>query len=116
MSVVNELLGCNKELINLLMKGLPIEDREDYIGQIDHLLEKRGTILYSLDFKSQETLQAKNLLMDQDQEIRTLLAKQQAQIKEDLKLLKAQKQKNQQYANPYQTLNMHDGAFYDKRK
>lgn len=117
MSSIQELLLCNEDLLQMLRKGLPEDEkREAYLADINKLLDNRSTVLMKVDFTDGAVQQQKEQLVREDAEIRKLMAEQQNIIKEDIKRLKAQRQKKKQYANPYQSLAQQDGIFYDKRK
>ena len=54
-------------------------------------------------------------LVELNQQVEQLLQKQKQEIQQDIKQLHIQKQSNQKYTNPYESLSI-DGVFYDKRK
>ncbi|NRG47009.1 hypothetical protein [Bacillus sp. CRN 9] len=110
-----ELVHCNELFLKHLNSGLPVEEREAYLAESDRFLEQRGKIMTLINFQAAETTQLQNILIEQDQEIQSKLQAQQKVIKEDMKKLKLQREKNKQYANPYQSIQQHDGTFYDKR-
>ena len=115
MKTTTDFIACTRELLLHLNQGLPEHDREVYIKKTDDLLDQRFTIMRQVDFQSVEAEKMKDVLLKQDRAIKQLLEQHQQVIKDDIKRLKVQKEKSKHYANPYASVGMSDGAFYDKR-
>ncbi|MDQ0269084.1 hypothetical protein [Cytobacillus purgationiresistens] len=109
------MLRCNAAFLIHLQTGLPEDGREEYISATEQFLEERGEMLPLIEFANAEANRLKEQLIQQDQEIHRILQAHQALIKEDIKQLKLQREKKKHYANPYQSVQQHDGTFYDKR-
>jgi flagellar protein FliT len=116
MSAVKILLEITKNLNDHVEAGLPKEDREPYIERLNELLEQRQSIIDKLPVAySDEELRMGKLIVKLNETIEPLLVMQFEQIKNNLSLMKKKKERNVQYANPYQSLSS-DGMFFDKKK
>ena len=112
---LTKFLTCTRDLLLHLNQGLPENEREAYIQKTDDFLDQRFTLMRQVDFQSAEVEKVKEVLLKQDRAIKQLLEQHQQIIKDDIKRLKVQKEKGKQYANPYASVGMNDGVFYDKR-
>ena len=75
--------------------------------------EKTFAVDQTTIFPAEEELGKK--LVKLNQQVERLLQKQKQEIQQDIKQLHLQKESNQKYTNPYESLSI-DGVFYDKRK
>lgn len=118
-SIVNILVAFikkTKELQIHLEKEFPEEEREDYIGTIERLLEERQGILTDLpDLSTVLDERNKVEMISLETKIQELMKKHQEKIKTDIKTLQLQKKKGQNYSDPYSNVSA-DGMFLDKKK
>jgi flagellar protein FliT len=117
MSGVNILLEITKNLLDHVNKGLPAdEEREPYIERLNELLEQREALIQKLPSTYTEEEQSTGrMIVQMNETIEPLLTAQLEEIRNDLSLMKKKKEKNTQYANPYQSMSA-DGMFFDKKK
>jgi flagellar protein FliT len=115
MSAVKILLEITKNLFDHVSSGLPKEEREPYIEQLNELLDQRQAIVDKLPVVySEEEQRMGQMIVKMNETIEPLLLRQFEEIKHNLSLMKKKKEKNGQYANPYQTLSA-DGMYFDKK-
>jgi flagellar protein FliT len=115
MSAVKILLEVTKNLFNHVKVGLPKEDRESYTERLNELLDQRQAIMNKLPTTySEEEQRMGQMIVKMNEAIEPLLVRQFEEIKHNLSLMKKKKEKNVQYANPYQTLSV-DGMYFDKK-
>lgn len=95
------------------------EERDDFFKEVDRLLEERGKLIESirvqqiqLDFSSKN----KAILIELDKGILERLQNVMGLVKNDLKTLQVSKKKKEQYINPYSSVHVMDGKYYDRKK
>jgi flagellar protein FliT len=116
MSAVKILLEITKNLFDHVSAGLPKEDREPYIERLNELLEQRQAIIDKLPATyTEEEQRMGKTIVKMNETFEPLLARQLEEIKQNISTMKKKKEKNTQYANPYQSLSA-DGMFFDKKK
>ena len=95
------------------------EDRETLLIAVDELLEERGQLIASLQ---QENIQLSKtnpqhaLLQELDKGIREKLASIMGEIRQDMKNVQTAKKSEVQYNNPYASVRVMDGKYYDQKK
>ncbi len=116
MSVVSELLGITKAMVELLREPIEKEKRDAVIEQIEEMLEKREQLLKQLPatLTEEEKKMGKQLLA-LDRETNNLLRQFKQQIQQDLKQIKQTREAVDRYDDLYDSLAI-DGMFYDKRR
>jgi flagellar protein FliT len=115
MSAVKILLEVTKNMFDHVSGGLPKEEREPYIERLNELLDQRQVIMEKLPVTySEEEQRIGRLIVKMNETVEPLLVRQFEEIKHNLSLMKKKKEKNVQYANPYQTLSA-DGMYFDKK-
>ncbi|MFE1243056.1 hypothetical protein ACFW35_02900 [Fictibacillus sp. NPDC058756] len=115
MSAVKILLEITKNLFDHLSSGLPKEEREPYIERLNEMLDQRQAIMGKLPATySDEEQRLGQMIVKMNETIEPLLVRQFEEIKHNLSIMKKKKEKNVQYANPYQTLSA-DGMYFDKK-
>jgi flagellar protein FliT len=115
MSAVKILLEITKNLFDHVSSGLPKEEREPYIERLNELLDQRQAIMDKLPaVYSEEEKRMGQMIVKMNETIEPLLVRQFKEIKHNLSMMKKKKEKNVQYANPYQTLAV-DGMYFDKK-
>lgn len=115
MSAVKILLEITKNLFDHVSSGLPKEEREPYIERLNELLDQRQAIMNKLPATySEDEQRMGQMIVKMNETIEPLLVRQFEEIKHNLSMMKKKKEKNVQYANPYQTLSA-DGMYFDKK-
>ncbi|MFC4322481.1 hypothetical protein [Litchfieldia salsa] len=114
---VEKLYRDTKQLIQLLENPVPKEDRDDYIANIEQMLESREQLMDKLNppYTEEEMRLGKELIDDQkiiDEKFKMI----KSQIQTDLNQLSKTKESNNKYTNPYQSLSNGDGMFFDRKK
>lgn len=118
MDLFEQLLQDSAKLYQLLTNIPKGEERDEYISQVNVLLDNRGKII--------ESLQKENLLLNRnDKSHATLIELDKAigerlnhvllVIKDDLRNLNQTKKSEQRYLNPYSNVGVMDGKYYDKK-
>lgn len=114
-----QLLQVSAKLFQLLETVPKSEQRDEFLVEVDRLLEQRGKVLEALrDENVQFSKENKvhNMLIDLDKGIQERLELVMQAVKTDMKHLQTAKQKEQQYINPYSSVRVMDGKYYDKKK
>lgn len=116
---VENLLIISAKLYKHLTDIPEADERDDFIDEINDLLEQRGELLSTFQEIDQETLRNHQLmphLLELDKGIQQRLQKVMSAVKEDLKRLQKSKKSEQQYLNPYSDVRVMDGMYYDGKK
>ena len=118
MEMVQQLLQVSAKLYQHLT-DLPTDDkRDEYIEKIHTLLDERGLLINKLK-KEKFTIDATNkshsTLVQLDKGIRERLDIVMKAIQSDLKDLQNAKKYEKQYLNPYASVQVMDGRYYDKK-
>jgi flagellar protein FliT len=115
MSAVKILLEITKNLFDHVRASLPKEDRERYIERLNELLDQRQVIMDKLPaVYSEEEQRLGRMIVKMNETIGPHLTRQLEEIKHNISMMKKKKEKNVQYANPYQTISA-DGMYFDKK-
>ncbi|MCF6138748.1 hypothetical protein [Pseudalkalibacillus berkeleyi] len=116
MSQVQELLEHTEKLYDHVQKGLPEDEPEDYLDELNQYMEYRQKLIERLsgDYTDKEKELGKQLV-EINKLIQPYLNDQMKHIKMQLMKIQTKRTNNTKYANPYQT-NRADGMFFDKRK
>ncbi len=117
MSQVQKLHEVTSQLYELVQEEPAAEEREEIIGKVNDLLDKREVLLQDIQgpYSDEEKKFGKEIVhMDLFVQERTnALMKQ---VKMDIARTKKQKSSNQKYTNPYQNVSNYDGMFMDQKK
>ena len=118
MGPVERLLSISARLNEHLSTIPNGDDREEFIEKIDVLLDERGTIIGELQQsgKSLDGHQLNKHLQELDRSIQEKLKKVMTAIKTDMKTIQQSKKTEQQYSNPYSSVRVMDGMYYDGKK
>jgi flagellar protein FliT len=112
---VKILLEITKNLFDHVSAGLPKDEREPYIERLNVLLNQRQASIDKLHAAfSGEEHRMGQMIVKMNETIEPLLLGQFEEIKHNISMMKKKKEKNVQYANPYQTLSA-DGMYFDKK-
>lgn len=117
MNNVQVLYELTSEMYQLLQQ-LPTKDERDIlIDKITTFIEKRGALIK--EFKAPYTDEELKLgaeIVKMNTFIDSQFDQLKQHIQQDIRSFKIKKQSRKKYSNPYQSLETHDGIFYDKRK
>lgn len=119
MAEVENFLTASVNLYKHLTHRPTDEDRDEFIEQINMLLEDREQSIKeissrtSLDIKNHELYET---LLKLDQGIIKELEKVMALIKTDIKSLQQKKRHEGSYTNPYAATQTMDGMYFDNKK
>lgn len=118
MNKTQQLLQISAKLFQHLTDFPEEEKRDDYIDKINHLLDERGILMEQMQ-REHFVLELENkshrMLVELDNGIRERLNNVMKVIQNDLKELQNAKKHEQQYMNPYASVQVMDGRYYDKK-
>ena len=102
------------------MESIPKgEERDEFIQDINRQLDERGKVLELLQEESIQ-MDPENkthaMLLELDKGICERLDKVMQEVKLDMKNLQTAKKNEKQYSNPYSSVRVMDGMYYDKKK
>jgi len=118
MQLINQLLQVSANLFKLLSDIPKGEDRDEYIDNINSMLDKRGKIIENLvqeGFLFDEQNRIHRTLLELDNGIKERLTAVMSAVKQDMANLQKTKKSEQQYFNPYSNVRVMDGMYYDKK-
>ncbi|MFC4409554.1 hypothetical protein ACFOZY_03775 [Chungangia koreensis] len=118
MDAVEKLLISSKKLYDHLLDKPNKDQREEYIKQIDYLLEQRERDIFSIKDSGIMLIEHTDYqtILKYDNDIRERLSTIMLQIKTDMKNVQLTKKSEQSYLNPYAATLTLDGMYFDKRK
>ncbi|RPJ96834.1 flagellar protein FliT [Rummeliibacillus sp. TYF005] len=119
MELVQEFLQVSAQLYKHLTKLPPDKERDEYIQKIDEYLDKRGSIIKQIQKLEVNPLPGhpfEKQLRELDKGIRERLKKAKAEIAQDMKNLQKTKKSEQRYVDPYSSVRVMDGTYFDGRK
>lgn len=114
-----QLLQLSAKLYKLLETVPKGEQREEFIDEVNELLDERGLVLEALrdeNYKFDQANKVHGMLIDLDKGIRERLDIVMDAVKADMKNLQTAKKNEKQYINPYASVRVMDGKYYDKKK
>lgn len=118
MEQTKQLLQISAKLYQHLTNLPKDEARDEYIEKIHTLLDDRGILIEEMSQKGfQVNLNDKShqMLVELDKGIRERLDIVMKLIQVDLKDLQNAKKNEKQYLNPYASVQVMDGRYYDKK-
>ncbi|MFB7156112.1 flagellar protein FliT [Lysinibacillus sp. NPDC056232] len=118
MQLIDQLLQVSANLFKLLGDIPKGEDRDEYIDNINSMLDKRGSIIEGLKqegFQFDEQNRIHRTLLELDNGIKERLATVMDAVKQDMANLQKTKKSEEQYYNPYSNVRVMDGMYYDKK-
>ncbi|MGE7022762.1 flagellar protein FliT [Solibacillus cecembensis] len=113
-----QLLQISAKLYQHLTKLPTEEQRDEHIEQTHQMLDERGILIEKMQSDGfQMDLENKShaMLAELDKGIRERLDKVMKAVQADLKDLQNAKKNEQQYMNPYASVQVMDGRYYDKK-
>lgn len=119
MDLTNQLLQVSAKLYQLLSDIPNGDERDSYIDNINQILDERGEIIEALQqqgFQINPELKNHSMLIQLDKGIRERLQLVMDAVKQDMKDLQNVKKHEKQYMNPYASVQVMDGMYYDKKK
>ena len=118
MEIVQQLLQVSAKLYQHLA-NIPVDEKRDaFIEKIHTLLDERGMLIEKLQrekFTVDATNKSHNTLVQLDKGIRERLDMVMKSIQSDLKDLQNAKKNEKKYMNPYASVQVMDGRYYDKK-
>lgn len=118
MDITQQLLQVSAKLYQHLDHLPKSEDRDEYIEKVHLLLDERNTIVIELQ-NQQFVFDAENkihrMAVELDKGIKERLNNVLVSIQEDLKTFQNAKKNEMQYVNPYASVQVMDGRYYDKK-
>ncbi|MCL1699942.1 flagellar protein FliT [Lysinibacillus sp. Bpr_S20] len=118
MQLINQLLQVSANLFKLLGDIPNGEERDEYIDNINDMLDKRGKFIEDLvqeGFQFDEQNRIHRTLLELDHGIKERLATVMNAVKQDMANLQKTKKSEEQYFNPYSNVRVMDGMYYDKK-
>ncbi|QCR31527.1 flagellar protein FliT [Lysinibacillus sp. SGAir0095] len=119
MDNTQRLLQISAKLLKHLTDIPKGEDRSEYIDEINLMLDERGALIDKLSqegFVMDANNKIHNTLAQLDKGIRERLDDVMKLVKQDMKDLQNSKKNEKQYMNPYSSVQVMDGMYYDKKK
>ncbi|MEO4054189.1 flagellar protein FliT [Solibacillus sp. CAU 1738] len=117
--ILTNYLQTSAQLFKYLTQIPTGEERTEYINKINEYLDERGKLVDQLkqfNFKYNETIKMHQTLFELDKGIQERLAIVMEVVKEDIKELQNTKKHEQQYIDPYESLRILEGRYYDGKK
>lgn len=119
MEMLQQLLQVSAKLYQHFTDLPSEEQRDEYIEKIHLLLDERGLLIEKMQQEGfQVDLENKShrMLVELDKGIRERLNNIMKTIQNDLKDLQNAKKNEQQYMNPYASVQVMDGRYFDNKK
>lgn len=113
------LLQLSAKLLKHLAEIPKGEERSTYIDEINLMLDERGAVIEKLrkeGFVMESDNKLHETLAQLDKKIRERLDTVMQVVKQDMKDLQNSKKNEKQYINPYSSVQVMDGMYYDKKK
>lgn len=115
-----QLLQLSTKLYEFLEKVPNGEQRDVFFIEMNRLLDERGrvieAVLHDDDIKFDSQNNIHQMIIKLDKGIRERLDHVMEAVKTDLKHLQTAKNKEKHYINPYASVQVMDGRYYDKKK
>lgn len=119
MDILNKCLQTSAQLFKHLSDIPEGENRSSYIEEINRLLDERGNLinqLKELNFQYDEKNKIHFTLFELDKGIRERLNIVMEAVKADIKDFQNTKKHERQYIDPYESLRILEGRYYDGKK
>ena len=119
MDNTQRLLQISAKLLKHLTEIPKGEDRSEYIDEINFMLDERGALIDKLSqegFVMDANNKIHNTLAQLATGIRERIDDAMKLVKQDMKDLQNSKKNEKQYMNPYSSVQVMDGMYYDKKK
>lgn len=119
MEIMQQVLQVSAKLYQHLTNLPTDEQRDEYIKKIHLLLDERGLLIEKMQqdgFRVDLENKSHGMLAELDKGIRERLNKVMKSIQNDLKDLQNAKKNEQQYLNPYASVQVMDGRYFDNKK
>lgn len=119
MQRINDLLQLSANLYKMLGEIPHSLERDDFIKNINDMLDKRGELIKDLQqagFKYDDQNRIHHTLYELDKGIKERLVTVMNAVKVDMNNLQKTKKNEDRYFNPYANVRVMDGMYYDKKK
>ncbi|MFP3919903.1 flagellar protein FliT [Lysinibacillus telephonicus] len=119
MDLTTQLLQVSAKLFKHLTTIPNGNERTTFIEEINNLLDERGQLVEQLKlegFHYDESIKTHVTLFELDKGIQERLNLVLNEVKTDIKNLNNSKKHEMQYINPYSSVRVMDGRYYDKKK
>ena len=116
MASVEQFLAVSEELYNHLLKKTTDDERTEFIGEINELLDVREQVLKTIDVEEISKLSIYSKLIELDYGIKKELTTVMTLVKKDIKELQQKKRHEGSYTNPYAATQSIDGMYFDNKK
>jgi flagellar protein FliT len=117
MECLRILSELTEELHEVLHQEITDKNREEIIGRINSLVERRAVYINKLQPPySREEIELGKKLISLNTEIQTKMHELRDMLKSEIKNVKKQKKSNRSYTNPYASMQHTDGMFMDSKK
>lgn len=119
MDTLQQVLQISAKLLKHLNEIPKGEFRSVYIDEINRILDERGALIEKLrleGFQMDTGNKIHGTLAQLDKAIRERLDDVMKLVKLDMKDLQNSKKNEKQYMNPYSSVQVMDGMYYDKKK
>lgn len=114
-----QLLQFSAKIFQLL-SHVPIgEERSTYMEKVDAELDERGKVIAKMHEESvllSKDNSSHRVLLELDQGIQERLKLVMASLKKDMKNMQSSKKNEEHYINPYSSVRVMDGKYYDQKK
>ncbi|RSL29977.1 flagellar protein [Salibacterium salarium] len=119
MALAEELYQVTKALYDHVSRPLPkeLDARDQYVEDVEHYLEKRGSLLQQLEQDSGDADMEESMsvaLLKMNEEIQRHIEASRGELRLGMQQLKKKKQSSQRYERPYTGPTV-DGIFFDKK-
>lgn len=119
MDLLQQLLQVSALLFKHLSELPPDKERDEYLQITDRLLDERGAIIEKLQQLEVNPLPGhpfEKQLRELDERIRKRLKAQKDEISTDIKNLHLSKKSERSYVDPYASVRVMDGSYFDGKK
>lgn len=119
MALEQQLLQVSAKLFQHLGNVVQSEERDAFLKTVDELMGERGQLISLLQEENiplTDTNSQHALLKELDKGIQERLKSIMAELKKDMKTVQTAKKSEVQYNNPYASVRVMDGRYYDQKK
>ncbi|MEE8671110.1 MAG: flagellar protein FliT [Heyndrickxia coagulans] len=115
--MMGDLAACLELTEALLSEFHKEQPRDTLIQNVHRLLDRRGALLAAIKppFSAEAQLLGRKI-MDLDKQLKPLMQETLSGIRSDIQQAAKKKTSMKQYINPYQSLQLNDGRFYDRKR
>lgn len=114
-----QLLQLSAKVFQLLSHVPMGEERTTYMEKVDAELDARGKVIAQMQeqgVRLSKDNSSHSLLLELDQGIQERLKLIMDSLKKDMKNMQSSKKNEEHYINPYSSVRVMDGKYYDQKK